>query len=112
MASENREIIYRLPERIKEIRDSKDMTQEDLGLAMGSDKSAVSKIECGTRTPSLDTIAKVADALGVPISDLFSKDESEDLFLLQFKERASKIPQEKKELFEKMINTALEFAGV
>lgn len=112
MASQNREIIYNLPSKIKETRKSKDMTQTDLGLAMGTNKAAISKLESGNRIPDLDTVAAAADALETPLSDWFGGSTESDPFLRQFCERAKNVSPEKRASFEAMINAALNFAEV
>lgn len=49
---------------IKDIRQSQHLTQEDLGKAIGVQKSQISKIEKGENL-TLNTIRKVFDALNV-----------------------------------------------
>lgn len=56
--------------RIKELRQQKGKSQEELALAIGSTKSTISKYELGHREPSLETIQKIADALRVSFLDV------------------------------------------
>lgn len=56
--------------RIKQRRHELDMTAETLGKAVGISRQMVFYIEAGTRTPSIDTITKIANALGLPLSEL------------------------------------------
>ena len=61
-----KEILMTFGERIRITREKKNMTQEDLALAIGlKTKAAVSKIEKGIVQPNQKTIAKIAEALGV-----------------------------------------------
>jgi len=60
--------------RVRALRLSKDMTQEQLGHAAGIDYKHLSAIERGAKTPSFDAIAKLAHALGVEYWQLFIPD--------------------------------------
>jgi transcriptional regulator with XRE-family HTH domain len=44
---------------------------------VGITQANMSNIVNGKSSPTLDTLKKIADALGVPISDLFDRPESE-----------------------------------
>lgn len=48
-----------------------DLTQEQLSEKSGVSSDFISQIERGLNSPSLDTIQKLADGLGVPIEELF-----------------------------------------
>ncbi|MDZ5608450.1 helix-turn-helix transcriptional regulator [Bacillus pseudomycoides] len=62
-----------LGERIFELRKKKKLTQEKLGENIGVGKQIISKYEKGTKTPSLETIEKLADFFEVPIDYLLGK---------------------------------------
>lgn len=47
------------------------MTQEDLADAIGVDRSYMGFVERGERNPTLDKIAKIAQALKIKLSELF-----------------------------------------
>lgn len=51
------------------------MTQPDLAAASGVDRVTISLIERGRRTPSLETLERLASGLGVEMADLFPKVE-------------------------------------
>ena len=61
----------RHPLRIKELRKRRGMTQEGLAEAIGADQSTVQRWEQGKRTPDLNDMHNLADALGVQPPDLF-----------------------------------------
>lgn len=61
--------------RIKELRDKKNMSQEELGDRLGVSKAQISKYEKGQNEPPLDKIKKIAEILGVRTEDLI-KDKS------------------------------------
>ena len=67
MASRNMSMLYGLGGRIRQTREQRGLSLTDLSIAVGSDKSALSKIEKGERVPNLETIGKLADEMGVPM---------------------------------------------
>jgi transcriptional regulator with XRE-family HTH domain len=60
----------KLGNKIREIRNKKELTQEDLAYYADLDYSYVNQIENGRRNPSIDAIEKIAKALGVKTKDL------------------------------------------
>ena len=58
--------------KIKELRESKEMSQSKLAEAVGLSVHTVSKYEQGQREPNLATINKIADALGVEVHEIVS----------------------------------------
>lgn len=56
--------------RLRELRAARGFTQEQLCEAAGVSVDAVNRIERGERTPTLATLASLARALGVEITDL------------------------------------------
>ena len=57
-------------ENLKRIRLAKKMSQTDLGDKLDVDKGYISTLESGKRNTTLTTIAKLANALGVTVSEL------------------------------------------
>jgi transcriptional regulator with XRE-family HTH domain len=49
------------------------MTQEDVSAASGIHVTEVSRIERAVRNPSMSTMFRLADALGVPPADLVAE---------------------------------------
>ncbi|MFC6854633.1 helix-turn-helix domain-containing protein [Marivibrio halodurans] len=60
---------------IRRQRKKQDMTVAALAEAAGLSQSMLSKIETGQTSPSLTTLASVAEALAVPVSSFFSAGE-------------------------------------
>lgn len=60
-----------LGKRIKEIRKSKNMTQEKLAELINIETGSLSAIESGRHFPSLLTIEKIAQTLEVELKTLF-----------------------------------------
>ena len=61
----------KLGKKIKNIRKSKNITQERLAEIIGIDPKNVSRIENGNSYPSADTLTAIANALNVEIYELF-----------------------------------------
>lgn len=66
-----------LSKRLKEARKAKKMTQEALGKEIGVTKVSICCYENGSRTPTLDTLIDLANALGVEITYLLGIDKFE-----------------------------------
>jgi transcriptional regulator with XRE-family HTH domain len=60
-----------LGERIRTLRQERELQQRQLAEKAGLTPSMVSQIESGRLSPSLNTLGKLAAALGVPIAGLF-----------------------------------------
>jgi transcriptional regulator with XRE-family HTH domain len=58
---------------VKKLRQSKGLTQEQLAFAAEIDLTYVGGIERGRRNPSLLVMARIADALSVPVQKLLSE---------------------------------------
>lgn len=55
--------------KVKELRDRRGMGQVELAAAAGVGQSLISRIENGTANPSLRTLIRLADVLGVDVSE-------------------------------------------
>jgi transcriptional regulator with XRE-family HTH domain len=60
---------------LREYRTESRVSQEELGLRTGVHRNYIGGIERGERNPSVTTIATLADALGVRLSELFERAE-------------------------------------
>ncbi len=61
----------KLGKRIRTIRKSKGISQEELAFQSNTDYSYLNEIEAGKRNPSVRRIDAIASALGIHIKDLF-----------------------------------------
>lgn len=59
------DVVQLLGENVRQHRKLKGMTQEQLAVAAGMERSYVSDLERGTRNPSVAALGRIADALGV-----------------------------------------------
>ena len=55
---------------IRKLRIAKDLTQEELGFESGLTRAYISSIELDQKLPSITTIAKLAQALELNLSEL------------------------------------------
>jgi DNA-binding XRE family transcriptional regulator len=55
---------YEIISQIIETRANQNMTQEELAIRVGTQKSNISRLESGMYNPSIDFLAKVAHSLG------------------------------------------------
>src|SRR5260370_7415983 len=74
MSSRRQEVtiaIKQLGQRIRELRRILSLTQEELAARAQISVSFLSMMERGDRVPHLETLAKLADALRVPLPEMF-----------------------------------------
>jgi transcriptional regulator with XRE-family HTH domain len=64
-------ITEQLGQRIKELRNATGLSQERFALQIGMDRTYFASVEAGRRNISICNIKKIADGLGVSLSDLF-----------------------------------------
>ncbi|MEI8134368.1 MAG: helix-turn-helix transcriptional regulator [bacterium] len=66
------EIKKALGARIREIRNSKELSQEYLAYLADLDRTYITSVENGKRNISIVNIQKICKALGMPMSKFFS----------------------------------------
>lgn len=68
-------IIFRMDivKKIKELRNAKGMSQKELAMTIGIDQAQYSRIESGKVEPTLSSLERIADALGIGIGEFFSE---------------------------------------
>jgi Zn-dependent peptidase ImmA (M78 family)/transcriptional regulator with XRE-family HTH domain len=67
-----------IPERLREARDAKEMTMEELGAAVGVTRQAISFYESGDREPDPETLIRIVAILGQTLS-FFTTDRPQNL---------------------------------
>ena len=60
-----------LGRRIRELRNITGLSQEKFALKIGMDRTYFASIESGKRNVAIRNIKKIADGLGVTLSELF-----------------------------------------
>ena len=64
-----------LGKNIRKIREAKGLSQKEVAISVGMDQAQYSRIENSKTDTSFSTIEKIAKALGVELSELFTADE-------------------------------------
>lgn len=67
----NRQTVENIGQRIRQLRESRGMTQSQLQAKSRVSRSYLSRIESGQMTPSLGTLEKISEALGVGLNRFF-----------------------------------------
>ena len=61
--------------RIRQLRNDRHMSQEELSFKSGISAAHLGQIERATKNPTVDTIGKIAAALNVPVAALFTDEK-------------------------------------
>lgn len=69
----DRPLLAALGKAIAKRRRERGLSQEELGLRTGVHRNYIGGIERGERSPTVVVIAKLADELGVKLSELFEQ---------------------------------------
>lgn len=71
MPRSNKTTSEKLGKTIAKLRKEKGLTQEDLARKVDTARAYIAHIETGIKTPSLETMEKIAKVLKIHMSDLF-----------------------------------------
>jgi transcriptional regulator with XRE-family HTH domain len=66
-----------LGERLRHLREGRVLSMRQLAHTSGLSANALSMIERGLSSPSVSTLYKLADALGIPVTKFFSTEEEQ-----------------------------------
>ena len=75
-----------ISERLKSIRVAKNMSVYKLSQLSGVSETHIRDLERGDRNPSVDTLCRLVEPMGVPLSELFT--ESNNMTVLSDEEKA------------------------
>ena len=64
------EVKRRFGEKMRQLRKEKGLSQEKLGFVVEMDLTSINEIERGHRSPKLITMYKIAQALGISLTEL------------------------------------------
>ena len=59
--------------RIKDLREAKGLTQEQVAQRLGVTQGTIAHWESGARTPTLSNMVKIADVLGVSLDEAMGR---------------------------------------
>src|ERR1700730_2505745 len=77
----NRETVENIGQRIRQLRESRGITQSQLQARSRVSRSYLSRIESGQITPSLGTLEKLSEALGVGLNRFFVPESNGEALL-------------------------------
>lgn len=92
--------------QIRHFRHQKGFSQEELALRANLNPAYLGQVERGEKCPTVDTLYKTANALGISLSELFRFDplpDQSEATLDRMKVLLSRVPVEKNELFLKAV---------
>lgn len=64
------EVLYKFLQKLKMLRQERGLSQEGLALLCNIDRTYVGRLENLKRNPSLEILSKIADGLGMTLSEL------------------------------------------
>jgi len=67
--------------RLREIRTQRGLVIDDIAASTGLSRAYISQVETGKASPSLQALAKLADAVAVPVETLFITDDNDPQFI-------------------------------
>jgi transcriptional regulator with XRE-family HTH domain len=76
-------------DRLKELRDGKNLSQGDIENRTGLLRSYISRVENGQTVPTIETLEKLARALEVPLYQLFYEGDEPPKLLNLVKRKTS-----------------------
>lgn len=71
-------IVAGVTRRLREVREAQGMSMNQLGSLAGLDQVTISRIEKGERSPTLRSLVKIAEALGVSLCCILAEAEKPD----------------------------------
>ena len=75
-----------ISERLRSIRKAKNMSVYKLSQLSGVSETHIRDLERGDRNPSIDTLCRLVEPMGIPVSELFN--ESNNTTVLSDEEKA------------------------
>lgn len=91
-------MLSKLAIRLKEERKGQKLSQKKLGEKANVTESFISKIEAGSKNPSLEVITKLAEALEVSVDYLLGNSDHKSLD----KDKSDKVSKEAAELMDRI----------
>jgi transcriptional regulator with XRE-family HTH domain len=72
-----KELLWRIGQRVKEIREEKGITQQSIANNIDTDRANISRLESGRVDSRISTLFRIATDLGVPLPTLLEIDYTE-----------------------------------
>lgn len=96
----------KLAEKIRKLREDRDMSQEDLALKLTVPRPSISQIESGQRDISSIELAKLAKIFDISIDELLTEEKEQKEI-----KRSAKMPKFNKDKFKQVLLYILEKCG-
>ena len=106
-----KEITEAVGARIRCIRRARDMSQEELALSANINPAYFGQVERGLKCPTIDTLCKIAGALGVAPAELLKGEGVTDLpesYNQRVRELLAQVPQGKIEQVPQLLENLVE----
>ena len=78
--------------QLRELREARKISMRGLAIKSGLSANALSMIERGRTSPSVSTLYKLADALGIPITEFFGPQSDKQNILLVKADERTRVP--------------------
>ncbi|MFZ5910445.1 MAG: helix-turn-helix domain-containing protein [Chloroflexota bacterium] len=78
--------------RLRQLREERNLSMRSLGTASGLSANALSMIERGKTSPSVSTLYKLADALGVPVTAFFGAQPTRQQVIFTSAQERPRVP--------------------
>jgi transcriptional regulator with XRE-family HTH domain len=92
MAAQHEALSVNVGVRLRELRDARAISMRALAARSGLSANALSMIERGRTSPSVSTLYKLAEALGVPITEFFAPQAEKQSVLLIKADERTRVP--------------------
>ncbi len=92
MSIDHEAVSVNVGSRLRELREASGTSMRGLAARSGLSANALSMIERGRTSPSVSTLYKLADALGVPVTDFFAPPEQKQNILLIKADARTRVP--------------------
>ncbi len=69
-------------ERLRNLRNRKGLSQDELGKKIGKSREAVAKYEIGKTEPDLNSLSKLAKHFGVSVDYIIGTNDSDDIIII------------------------------
>jgi len=89
---EKEAILVEVGNRLRELRKERNMSMRALARASNLSANALSMIERGKTSPSVSTLYKLADAMGIPITAFFREEIPQDEIVFRKASERTRVP--------------------
>lgn len=106
MDMQKKKITMDTAERIRQLRRGQSLSQEALALRANLNPAYFGQIERGLKCPTIDTLYKIATALGVPPAELLSQQPppaNSSSYQDRLEKLLTQIPENKQEQFLRLL---------